>query len=124
MPDPTVAGTASVVASDFDSMLDNATVVAGTVGFVEPNAVKLKVGRDVLGGIYAQLSAGRSVVAALSARQSADLSLGLALLEAAVRPDEAFFDGDPMSRALEVWAAHELADAVPAADFQPSIEED
>lgn len=86
--------------------------------------MNLVVDRDAMGGVTFTGSALAGELNVMSPRQRADLNVGLALLEASARPDEAFFSEDPIERALEVGAAHDLARASAAAEKQtPRFEE-
>lgn len=78
--------------------------------------MNLHIFKDPLGGVTFTGSADVGEINVMSVRQREDLQLGLALLNAAVRPDEAFESDGPLERVLEVVAAHEYELVVAAAE--------
>lgn len=79
------------------------------------SAFRLRIDVDPLGAVSITATATAEQLEALSDRQHTDFSIARALLEAAARPDNAFFPEEgPIQRALEISAAHELAEVAAA----------
>ena len=76
--------------------------------------MKLMINQRPSGATTAHLVLTAAEVVVMTARQKEDLTVGLALLQAALMDDDSFETGDLAGRALEVIAAHEVADLVEA----------